>query len=387
LESVTSPPEYEVLILAPTGRDAPAAIEVFSRSGIAARAIPTLSELCRRLEAPAGVVLIAEEALTYENVEDLKHTLSRQAQWSNLPVILMTSQLERLFKTEQILAIFGASGAVSLLERPFRIVTLLAAVRVALQAREKQYQVRELLKEQALALQQRDEFLSIASHELKTPITSLKLQVQLRKRYLQRGDLSVFSPQKVISLIQATETQLERLSRLVDDMLDISRIANGKLSLTCQVVELGELVKEVLEAFSPQFQAAGCTVDLQIETQVYGHWDRYRVEQVIANLFTNAIKYGAGKPVLIRVKMQERLAVLLVKDRGIGIAPENQARIFQRFERAVVGNAISGLGLGLYITRQILDLHSGKITVESAVGEGSTFTVHLPTQSMKGSIT
>lgn len=370
--------ENEVLVLAPTGRDADAAARVLQQEGIDAISIASLSELCTRLKNPAGAVLIAEEALTIENAQEFKDALSNQEPWSNLPVILMTSQAERVFTTEQIIATFGTGSSISLLERPFRIVTLLASVRVALQAREKQYLVRTLLQEQAKALQKRDEFLSIASHELKTPITTLKLQVQMRKRFLKKGDSSVLSPDKVISLIDTTEAQVNRLSHLVEDMLDSSRIVNGKLTLNCQKITLAQLVQEVVEGFSAQFQAAGSIVELHLDDHVTGIWDRYRIEQVIANIFNNAIKYGKGKPITITVQSQGEKAILTVKDQGIGIAPENLERVFQRFERAVDGSSISGLGLGLYICRQILDLHQGHIRVESTLDKGSSFTVELP---------
>lgn len=377
--------ELEVLVLAPFGRDAEVAAEILGRENITSRALKTLPQLHERLAHPVGVLLIAEEALTLETAQELKNILSTQKAWSNLPIVLMTSHKERYVTTESILELFGTTASVSLLERPFHIVTLLASVRVALQARQKQYQLRDLLAEkekaverQTAAVQQRDDFLSIASHELKTPITSMKLQVQIRKRYLQKGDPSVFEPTKVKALIDFTETQLERLARLVDDMLDISRIVNGKLSLNRQPMELGALVEEVLSGFSAQFQSAGCEVELKVSGRVFGFWDRYRIEQVVANLFTNAIKYGPGKPVCIDVGWKGPKAYLSVRDCGMGIAPENQERIFDRFERAVSGGGISGLGLGLFISRQILDLHEGTISVESKVGVGSTFTVELP---------
>jgi signal transduction histidine kinase len=381
--------ETEVLVLAPFGRDAAMAVEVLGRHGIHAEPVKLLSELCARVQKPAGALLIAEEALTIESARELKAALSSQESWSNLPIILMTSQAEHYFATENILELFGISGSISLLERPFRILNLLSSVGVALQARKRQYEMRGLLAEQIraveqqkLAVAQRDEFLSIASHELKTPITSMKLQIQTRKRFVKRGDQSVFSPDKVISLLDFTDTQLSRLSRLVDDMLDITRIVNGKLSLKCEHMELGLLVKEVLEGFSTQFQAADCPVDMKIENRVAGSWDRYRIEQVVANIFSNAIKYGPGKSVQVTVRSRDGKAQLLVKDQGTGVASENQERIFQRFERAVSSSGgISGLGLGLFITRQILELHNGTIRIESALGTGSTFIIELPAQA------
>lgn len=371
--------DLDVLILAPYGRDASAAAEVLNRSRINAIPFKFLSEFCDRLSLSAGVILIAEEVLTLEAAEKLKTILSQQEPWSNVPIILMTSQVERAISTEKILGILGMGGSISLLERPFRILTLVASVKVALQARKRQYQVREFLKEQKLAVQQRDDFMSIASHELKTPITSIKLHVQMRKRQLSRGDSSVLAQDKVVSLLNMTESQIDRLSRLVDDMLDVSRIVNGKLSLHCELVNLGNLAQEVVANFSNQAQAAGCELKITVDHEVIGSWDSYRIEQVITNLITNAIKYGAGKPILVHVKKQFGKGVLSVSDQGMGIAPENQERIFERFERAIGKTHISGLGLGLYISHQIIDLHLGLIHVKSVPLQGSTFTIELPT--------
>ncbi len=368
----------EVLILAPTGKDAQVAIEVLEQAKISARAMGSIPELCAQLSSPVGTILIAEEALEPDSTEILKSTLSLQEPWSNLPLLLLTSARERVFKTEAILEVFGVGGAVSVLERPFRITTLLASVRVALQARERQYQVRDLLREQISAVKQRDEFFSIASHELRTPLTSLKLQVQMRKRLLKAGDRSICTLEKTESLLETTEDQVNRISRLIDDMLDITRLANGKLTLSPEPVDLSSLVEKGVQTFQPQFQFIGSRIGLEMEGHVTGRWDPYRIEQVIANLLTNALKYGAGKPVFVQVRVRDDKAVLTVKDGGIGVSPENQERIFQRFERAASASNPSGLGLGLYITRQILELHGGSIRVDSKLGEGSTFTVELP---------
>ena len=370
--------EETVLILAPFGQDAPLAAEVLGRADVRTEILDSLAELCKRLDAPAAAVVITEEALTLADSGTLKAKLAAQPAWSDLPIILLTARRDRQFHTQQILDFFAPGGNIALLERPFRMMTFETAVRVALRARRRQYQVRDLLAAQAHALSQRDEFLSVASHELKTPITSIKLQVQIRKRNLKRGDRSVYAPEKVNALLATTENQVERLSRLVDDMLDVSRIENGKLSLNPEPVELVELVEDVLDSFAGQFEAAGCEVAFEARDRFEGVWDRYRLEQVVANLFTNAIKYGAGRPVRIRVRANDERAILEVQDRGIGIAPDDQAKVFKRFERARSATNVTGLGLGLYITREIVERHAGSIRVESTLGEGSTFTVELP---------
>lgn len=238
--------------------------------------------------------------------------------------------------------------------------------------------VDEKLKE---AIKARDDFLSIASHELKTPLTSLRLQIQMRKRSLTKGELSSFSPERLEKMIEADNRQLDRISRLIDDMLDISRMNTGKLTMRPEHFDLTALAEEVLSRYQDQFEATGTKVNLKSSEKVEGTWDRYRIEQAIANLLTNAMKYGAGKPVEISVRSEGPSAKLTVRDKGMGIAKDNQDRIFDQFERAVPAKEISGLGLGLYITRQIIEMHGGSIRVESEVGEGSAFIVDLPIDS------
>lgn len=235
-----------------------------------------------------------------------------------------------------------------------------------------------LYREAQIAVSSRDAFLSVASHELKTPLTSLVIQTQMRRRHIDRENYAVFTPEKLLQMVESDARQLDRLTRLIDDMLDISRINSGKLTVTPEPVNLCQLVREVADRHAEQYNAAGCPLSFSGEEHVVGLWDRFRIEQVVTNLLTNALKYGAGKPVEITVREQGREALLEVRDHGIGIAPEDQERIFRQFERAVGASEVTGLGLGLYIVKQILDLHGGTIRVTSKPGAGSRFTVTLP---------
>ena len=231
----------------------------------------------------------------------------------------------------------------------------------------------------AAAVQARDEFLSIASHELKTPLTSLKLQSQLARREIQRGFTSVYEKDNVDFMVMQTEKQVNRLTRLVDDMLDIARIRSGRLTLEREDVDLCEVVGEVIERLQPQFTANGCAAPaLPSCADARGTWDRLRLEQVVTNLLTNAIRYGQGAPIRVDVTADAEAVCFHVTDGGIGIASEVRSRIFDRFERAVDANEVSGLGLGLFITKQIVEAHAGHVTVVSEVGRGSTFEVALP---------
>lgn len=233
-----------------------------------------------------------------------------------------------------------------------------------------------LYEELQKAVRMRDEFMSMISHELKTPITSLGLQQALRKRQIAKAQ--PFTPEQVGKMVEVEDRQIKRLTRLIDEMLDISRIGMGKFQVRKERIDLAAIVLEVGERFRPQLAESGGEPSLTSESPLWIEGDAFRLEQVMVNLLTNAMKYGDGKPVEITARAVADRAVLTVKDRGMGIRMEDQGRIFNRFERAVAGHEISGLGLGLAIVKEIVAAHGGTITVESALGAGAAFTVSLP---------
>ncbi len=231
------------------------------------------------------------------------------------------------------------------------------------------------------AIRARDEFLSIASHELKTPLTALAMQVQLRARALTRGSLSDLTPEALARTLPIDVRQVDRLTRLVDDILDVSRMSTGRFALAVgEPVDLVASVRDVLARCAAVLATAGCPVTLETPAPPPGpgRWDRGRIEQVVQNLLTNAWKYGRGKPIHCLVRSQDDRAVLTIRDHGIGIAAADQRRIFEVYERAVSKDEVSGLGLGLYIARRIVEAHGGTIRVDSEPGKGATFTVELP---------
>lgn len=217
----------------------------------------------------------------------------------------------------------------------------------------------------------RDEFLSIASHELRTPLTALKLRLQ---SVLHSRDLSGKTERRVESAVRQTE----RLERLIDNLLDVSRITTGHLQLEPEDFDLAEMAQEVAERFREQAASGGVPLSLEAPSPVLGHWDRLRLEQVVTNLLANALKFGEGKPIFVSVDCDSRAAVLTVADSGIGIAPQDLSRIFHQFERVVGHRSSGGLGMGLYIARQIAQAHGGRIEVDSVHGKGSKFRVVLP---------
>jgi signal transduction histidine kinase len=237
-----------------------------------------------------------------------------------------------------------------------------------------------LYREAHEAVHARDAFLSMASHELNTPLTSLKLQLQGLLRDHEQLPREGPPLRPLDRKLQAVQRQVGRLEKLIREMLDISRITAGKLNLEPEDVNLSALVSEVVTRCAEDLTKAGCAVRLRAPDAVVGPWDRMRLDQVVQNLLSNAMKYGQGKPIDIVVRADAETVMLSVRDYGIGIAPADQARLFQRFERAASGRHYGGFGLGLWIVKQILNAMGGGIQVESQPGEGALFEVFLPLQ-------
>jgi PAS domain S-box-containing protein len=249
--------------------------------------------------------------------------------------------------------------------------------RAAAVARELQAQVEHVTKlkqieaELQAAVRVRDDFLSIASHELNTPLTPLKMQLGALQR-------RAWSPKEGPRRLQVIERQVDRMTRLVAQLLDVSRISGGRLELSPERVEILSLVLAAATNFGPDLQRTGSKLLLDLGGPILGYWDPIRIEQVVANLLSNAIKYGRGNPITIRVRREESTVRLTVIDEGIGIAPEQQGLIFERFERAVSVRHYGGFGIGLWIVRQVVQSCGGTISVESSLGAGSRFDVLLP---------
>ena len=236
--------------------------------------------------------------------------------------------------------------------------------------------LREELQRAVIA---RDEFLSVASHELRTPLTSVLLTSQMLHRFGAAGKLS---NEKINSITSTMDHQIRRIVRLVDDMLDISRIRTGKLTLQMQPTDMTFVVNEAITKLRDDFKRA--EIDLPKVVTVSpatGVWDSLRIEQVVINLLTNAIKYGQGKPIEVAIEAADANMRVRVSDQGMGIQDNQMDIIFNRFERAISPYEVSGLGLGLYISKQIVESHGGKIWVESKAGKGSDFIFELPRNS------
>jgi len=235
-----------------------------------------------------------------------------------------------------------------------------------------------LYNEAQQAIGMRDDFLSVASHELKSPLTSLQLQAQSLLRSARKGTLAEMDSARLLTKLELIDKQASRLNRLASDLVDVARIRAGHIDFRGEDMDVVAVARDVVARFSEQIELAGCSVELHGEATVTIRSDRGRIEQVLGNLLSNAIKYGPGKPIDIAVETDRENVWVAVSDRGIGIAPEHLERIFVRFERAVSARNYGGLGLGLYIVRQIVEALGGTIHVLSRPGAGATFTVVLP---------
>ncbi|MGZ0783534.1 hybrid sensor histidine kinase/response regulator [Pseudomonas sp. TKO26] len=313
----------------------------------------------------------------------------------NIPIVFVSAagrELNYAFKGYE-------SGAVDFLHKPLDVHAVKSKVNVFVDL----YRQSKAMKQQVEALEQsrreqeallnklqatqneleqavrmRDDFMSIVAHEVRTPLNGLILETQLRKMHLARENAAAFSLDKMQAMVDRDERQIKSLIRLIEDMLDISRIRTGKLSIRPSRFDLAQLVRGLVENFAPQVEAAQSSLTLQAEQPLEGQWDEFRIEQVISNLLTNALRYGAKSPIEVRVYAEDGEARVEVQDHGIGISEDNQKRIFQQFERVSASHVAAGLGLGLFISEQIVTAHGGTIAVESRLGQGARFRVSLP---------
>jgi PAS domain S-box-containing protein len=252
---------------------------------------------------------------------------------------------------------------------------VIAAVRDVGERKRLEERARLLRKAQE-EVRERDEFLSVASHELRTPVAALQLQLQLLQRAAAQRTTEGL-PRALETKLEALERQTRRIGALVGELLDVSRMRLGRLELSREPGDLAEIARETVAHVQAELERTGSRLILDLSPTL-GSYDRSRLEQVITNLLANAAKFGEAKPISLHVGPDGPRARLRVVDRGIGISAEDQARVFDRFERAVPSQHFGGLGLGLYIARQIVEAHDGEIRVESSPGVGTTFTVLLP---------
>lgn len=285
------------------------------------------------------------------------------------------------------------TGAVDFLHKPLDIAAVKSKVNVFVslyqQRNEVKRQVEALEKsrrelhatqvELQRSLRMRDDFMSMVAHELRTPLNTLFLETQMRKMQLEKSNMEAFNEEKLQRMVARDGRQIQSMIRLIDDMVDVSRIRSGKLSIRPTETELSDLLQRIVSDLSHQAAAAGTDITLNAHKISSGTWDEFRVEQIIINLLTNALRYGGGKPVKVTLEANSVYAEVTVRDQGDGITVADQHRIFEPFERAGAKTG-AGLGLGLYIARQLAEAHGGSLTVDSTYGEGAAFRLRLPFQ-------
>jgi signal transduction histidine kinase/ActR/RegA family two-component response regulator len=372
--------DSRVLVLAPTSKDAALAESLLSSTGIPVQLCENFDALMLHLAAGAAAILISEEAVSSARNPVLCDLLTKQPPWSDLPVLVLTrpgadsADLGEAVRT---------LGNVTLLERPVRVATLLSAVKTALRARERQYQIRGHLAErtraeQALRIadQRKDDFLATLGHELRNPLAPLVTALQLLK---QTGPRDAATDR--VSAVM--ERQVNHLVRLVDDLLELSRITRGLIEVRREPLDLVLVVRAAIDMSQPAIDASGhdLTVDVPHEPITIAG-DGIRLTQVFANLLTNAAKYtNRGGHIWLTVKRERAFAVVSVRDNGIGIAPEQLESVFEMFTQIDRSNRRTqgGLGVGLTLVRSLVTLHSGRVEARSdGAGKGSEFVVHLP---------
>lgn len=357
--------EKRILIYAPTGQNAALCHKVLEVASIASHVCETLGELRQELLLGAGAVLTVEEALTASSFRLLSEYVAQQPNWSDLPILLLARGGDSLLVRRAVISL----GNLTLLERPVRTVTLIAALHAQLRARERQYQMRE-------ATRRKDEFLASLGHELRNPLAPIRTSAALLPHLFPQS-----APAGRIK--DVIERQVVHLTRLVDDLLDVARITSGKIALQPQPIVLADVLRHVMELSQQAALAKRIRVEQQLPDEgIVLDADYARVVQIYSNVLSNAIKFTPqGGRVALRAWPEHGMLCVSVCDSGIGLEQEALSKIFNMFEqsRTVSGQMSSGLGIGLSLARQFAQMHGGTIEAHSAgIGLGSEFLIKLP---------
>jgi signal transduction histidine kinase/CheY-like chemotaxis protein len=365
--------EARVVVLAPSGRDADLAADALEQAGVAVRRVTSVHDLARSVTGgDLGAILVTEESLADGADETLETALGEQPPWSDLPVVLLTSP-STLGAEGRLSHVLLRLGNVTLLERPMRRITLLTAVHMALRQRRHQYELREVLEAQRNAVTQRDHFLAMLGHELRNPLAAIRMVTEV---------VDVDDPESYRRHCHIVARQSRHLQRLVDDLLEVTRISRGKISIDRAPLDLREVARHALESLDGSIKRHHLQLVFEADPGPVGIvGDAVRLEQVINNLVANAIRFTpAGGRIEVRVRRENGAAVLQVSDTGEGIPPEDLPRIFDLFAQVdESGDHRGGLGIGLALVEQLVRLHGGAVAAYSeGLNTGSHFVVRLP---------
>jgi len=373
-----------LVVLAPFGGDAAVVGQALATGGILCVPVGDVASLAVALQDEVGAVLLTEEALTPQGAATLAAALARQPAWSDLPVVLLLASSDRLLpEAARQVAALRLAGNITVLVRPVPVLTLMTAVEAALRARRRQYEVRDLIGQERGARERaeaatrlKDEFLATVSHELRTPLAAILIWGNLiGSGRVQAKDMAM--------ALQAIESSAEAQSRMIEDLLDVSRMLSGKLHVQLHAGQLAPIAEAALTVVRPSAQARRIALEVQIDPAAgIVLADPGRMQQVLWNLLANAVKFTpTGGRVALRLVRREGHVEVQVSDTGIGIGRAFLPHVFERFRQADAGTTRQqgGLGLGLAIARQLVELHGGSVAVDSpGEDQGSTFTVRLP---------
>ena len=341
---------------------------------VAADARVRLDELAKGIQARREQGFDAAQAVVLTNLgkrtmDGIRGVVARMEAREDALLASRTADARRAYDTDRVTTL--TMGGVGLLV----VAALFVVTRKVGIERKAAVNLAEQLEATVHA---RDEFLSIAAHELRNPVNAVQLQLLGILRAFRRGATGSgeLSPEVLRERVGQAHTQVTRLTRLLDNLLDVSQMRDASFALEVEDVDLKEVVDNVVEQFRGEARSGQVTFDAP--RPVVGRWDRLRLEQVVSNLLSNAIKYGEGRPILLSLQGDDRTARFSVQDHGIGLTPEQQERLFTRFERGVSRQQYGGFGLGLWITRQLVDAMGGEISVASDAGQGATFSIVLP---------
>ena len=363
-----------VVVVTPNAADGALSAGFLREHGIEAHSCATLAELISLLGGDIGCVVLVEEALADSDLDAFHAALRAQPPWSDLPLLLIAGQESSL--SELVQGLFPQSGNVTLLQRPIHALSLVSAVNVALRARARQLQVRELLGQREKAVRQRDEFLAMLAHELRNPLAPIRNAVYLL------GTLDIDDP-LFLTCRTMIDKQARHITRLVDDLLDASRLELGKVDLRLQRVDLNESVNAVVESCAMAIGSQKHKVNVRLPTPALAvRADPVRLEQAICNLVVNAVKFTPEEGTIdVEVSSEGGFAVISVSDNGLGIQPDMLESIFDLFtqDSVTLDRTRGGLGIGLTLVKRLVEMHGGTIRAFSeGLGRGSRFEVRLP---------